>query len=346
MKTKAPSLSTAIKQREYREIRFLLLAVGALLVVGTFGFSLIEGWRIFDSFYMTVITLSTVGFQEVHPLSDGGREFAIVLIFMGVGLATAVLPRLAGHILERQMLWIFKHGDDQRMIDKLSKHTILCGYGKLGRVVARELYDGGLDFVVIDKDEALAQEARHAGFLVVKGDATMDATLLAAGIKNASRLVTLMPSHSDNLYTIMSARELNPALFVISRAEDESGDRRLVRAGADRIISPYRLGGQKIATGLLKPYVTAFLDLASDKSGKGLCIEELKVPEDSMLAGTTLEKSGIRQKTNIMIAALISKEGNMTVNPTGDTLVEAGATLIGLGIKSDFAALENLIVKR
>jgi voltage-gated potassium channel len=264
---------------------------------------------------------------------------------MGVGLATVVLPRLAAQIIERQMLWIFKHGEDQHMIDKLTKHTILCGYGKLCHIVARELHDGGVDFVIIDKDEVLTEEARESGFLVIKGDATTDATLIAAGIKNATRLVALMPSHSDNVYAIMSARELNPDLYVISRAEDDSGERRLVQAGANRVIAPYRLGGQKIATGLLKPYVTEFLDLAADKSGSGLCIEELRISEGSPLAGITLEGSGLRQKTNIMIAALISKGGNMTINPTGDTLIEAGTTLIGLGKKSDFAALENLVVK-
>jgi voltage-gated potassium channel len=344
LKTNIPSITAAIKRRESREFRFSILAIASLLIIGTTGFSLIEGWRVFDSFYMTVVTLSTVGFQEVHPLSDLGREFAIILIFMGVGVATAVLPRLAGHILERQMLWIFKHGDDQRMIDKLTNHTILCGYGKLCQVVARELKEAKVDFVVIDREEALAEEARQGGFLVVKGDATTDATLLAAGIKQASRLVALMPSHSDNVYTIMSARELNPNLFVMSRAEDENGERRLLRAGANRIISPYRLGGQKVASGLLKPYVTEFLDLAADKSGSGLCIEELKISEGSPLAGATLEKSELRQKTNIMIAALISKGGSMTVNPTGETVIEAGDTLIGLGRKRDFAALEKLVI--
>ena len=294
---------------------------------------------------MTVIMLSTVGFQEVHPLSDLGREFAIVLIFMGVGLAMAVLPRLAGLILERQMLWIFKHGDEQRMIDKLTEHTILCGYGKLCHVVAGELREGGVNFVIIDKSEALADEARQSGLLVIKGDATTDATLMAAGIKEATRLVTLMPSQSDNLYTIMTARELNPNLYVISRAEDESGERRLIQAGANRIISPYRLGGQKIATGLLKPHVTEFLDLATDKSGSGLCIEELKVAQGSPLAGLTLEQSALRQKTNVMIAAVIAKGGTMSINPGGDTLIEVGTTLIGLGKKSDFAALENLMVR-
>jgi voltage-gated potassium channel len=325
---------------------FSLFAIGAVIAFGTVGFQFIEGWNFGDSLYMTVITMSTVGFEEVHPLSNAGQYFSVVLIILGVGVGMVVLTNLAQRIIERQIRWIFERKKMQKQVDKLEKHIIFCGYGRLGRMAADQLHEFKKKLVIVDHDEMHTKLAEEAGFLVVKGDATFDETLLLAGIQRATHLVSLLPKDSDNLYVILTSRELSPDLFILSRAEDDVGEKRLLRAGANRIMSPYRVSGQKIADGLLRPYVTDFLELAT-AGGKGeLQIEEIRIPDGCPVDGCTLQEASIRQKTNIIVAAIISRDGEMQFNPSGDTLMQSGATLIGLGFKSDFRVLEELLVAK
>lgn len=342
--TKKTGRRVKFDEREIKELLLSLFAVLAVLVFGTLGFASVEGWEIFDSFYMTVITLSTVGFQEVHPLSDGGRLFAIMLIFMGVGVATAVLPRVAAKIIEKQLLWVFVPETVTEKVSRLKGHTIICGYGRLAKVAANRLSKASHPLVIIDRDPHRADQATKDGHLVIIGEAGKEETLLMAGIKNASRVISILPHDADNLYVVLTVRELNPTIAVTSRAEDETGEKRLKQAGAGKIISPFVVGGQKIADGVLRPFVTDFIDLVSPNSPEEILIEELRIPETSPLVHKTLREAEFRSKTNIMVAAIILPNGEMRANPSGETRIEASSTLICLGLKKDFAALEKMVV--
>lgn len=324
-------------------ISLSILAIILALTAGTVGYMSIEGWSAFDSFYMTVITLATIGYGETHPLSTGGRVFTIFLIFLGVGVGTVVLSSMWRALIETQLSRIMDRR--KRMQDKIglmSGHTIFCGYSRLGRTAANELRKNGDEIVIVEFDSIRADEAEASKYLVVRGDATLDETLLAAGLLKASRLVTLLPRDSDNLYVILTAREVNPSLYIVSRAEDDIGEKRLKRAGVDRLISTYRLAARKLADGLLRPFITDFFEIAGS-GDDGWKIEELKIPEDSPLCGLTLRAIDVRQKTNVGIAAIISPEGALELNPGGDTTLASGSTLIAIGWKRDIAAFERFI---
>jgi voltage-gated potassium channel len=229
-------------------------------------------------------------------------------------------------------------------IRKLEGHTIICGFSRLARIAIRELLASGLRVVIIESDQNRATEARQMGYLVVQGDATHDEILLAAGIQRARSIVTLLPKDADNLYVILSCRELSPELFIMTRAEDEAGEKKLQRAGATRIISPYRVGGQKIAEGLTRPYVTEFLDLAVSSTGSHLQLEEIRIPHGSPLHGKNLRDAELRQRTNVIVAAIIMPNGTMHFNPDANTEIKEGATFIVLGLREELFRLERLLL--
>jgi voltage-gated potassium channel len=328
-----------------RVLLYLLVAVG-VFSLGTFGYTLIEGWPLFDSFYMTVITLATIGYGETHELSTAGRAFTIVLIFLGVGLGTVLLGSAWQAVLEGQFSRFLDWRKKVReQVQRLSGHTIFCGYSRLGKLAAAELRGSGENVVVIDMNESRAEVAESAGFLVLRGDATLEETLVAAGVRRAARLITLLPRDSDNLYVILNARELNPAIHIVTRAEDDVGETRLKRAGANQLISTYSLAARKLADGLLRPYVTDFFEVAG--TGKdGWKIEEIRVPESSAVCGQTLQQLALRQSANVGIAAMVSPEGELEINPDGAAKVVSGSTLIAIGWKKDLELLEKLVLSR
>lgn len=331
-------------RQEILEVLWYFVILSSVILFGTLGYHNIEGWTLFDSLYMTVITLGAVGFQEVHPLSYEGRLFTILLIVLGLGLITVLFSTIAQKIIQRQLFFAFRGRRMLEVIKKLEGHTIFCGFGRLTRIAAFELRQAGVKLVIVEKDETRAQEARQAGYLVVEGDAATDETLLQAGVRRANRLVSLLPKDSDNLYVILTCRELGPDLFIMSRAEDEAGEKRLRRAGANRLISPYRVGGQKIAEGLMRPYVTDFLDLAVSSNRGHLQIEEIRIPPGSPMVGLTLQSANLRQETNVIVAAIISQSGRMIFNPDGGTMIEGGATFIAMGLKQELLKLEELLL--
>ena len=334
-----------VRSREAREIIFILTLLTTLLLFGTLGFAAVEGWSLFDSLYMTMITITTVGFQEVHPLSNAGRAFSIALIMCGVGTVTFCATTLARKVVERQVQWAYERKTMKKIIESCENHTVFCGYGRLSRLAIDELKEADDLIVVVDNSEERAREAEQDGLLVIKGDATVEETLTHAGVARAKRLVSLLHTDAENLYVILAAKELNPDLYVLTRAEDNTGEKRLRRAGANRIVAPYRVGGQKIADGLLRPYVTDFLDLASSgQKDNRLQIEEICVPQDSPLVGESLEDAGIRKSTNVIIVAVIPESGDMRFNPPGTMEIEAGSTLIGMGLKEEFTKLEQLLL--
>ncbi len=331
-----PSVSVASQA----ELWWALLGFCVLFLIGAFGYVVIEGWSFFDGLYMTVITLSTIGYGETHTLSSGGRVFTMVLIFVGLSVGTVVVGRAWRVVIERQFQKFF---DRQRKmkeeIERTSGHTIFCGYSRLGRLAAQELRSAGVAVVVVDVDSERIAAAEAEGFLTVQGDATTDDVLLAAGIERADRLIALLPRDSDNLYIILTARELSPTLYIVSRAEDEAGEKRLKRAGVDRVISTYSLAARKLADGLMRPFVTDFFEIAG-RGHDGWKIEELRIPPQSRVCGKNLGQLAWRQKSKVGIAAIVSPRGDLELNPSGDTIVEPGSTLIAIGWKSDIAALE------
>lgn len=341
MKNQLQKIAQKERQRDLWELALVGLAFLGLLLIGTSGYMLIEGWPALDALYMTVMTTATVGFGEVHPLSNAGRIFTIVLILSGVGLFGIALARISQGLIHRQLNWLFREGRMNERISKLNGQTIICGFGRLSRITAEELRKAGQEVVIVDRDPERVQSAQAAGYLTVTGDAGQDETLMVAGIKNASKLLSLLPKAADNLYVILTARDLRPEIYIVSRAEEDSDDKRLRRAGAQRVIAPYRVGGMKIAESLIRPYVSEFIDLAS--SSADLLIEEIPVPAHSPLKGSTLKEFGIRERTNIIIAAIVSCDGQTIFNPSGDTMIEAGVTLIGLGMRADMKQLELLV---
>lgn len=327
--------------RDTWELALVFLAFLGLLSVGISGYMLIEGWSFLEALYMTVTTVATVGFGEVHPLSSPGRIFTIVLIISGVGLFGITLAKISQGLIHQQLNWLFREGRMNDKISKLKQHTIICGFGRLSRITAEELRKASQEVVIIDRDPTRITAAQTAGFLTILGDASLEEVLLSSGIKTAARLLSLLPKAADNLYIILSAKEIHEGIYIVSRAEEDIDEKRLRRAGANRVIAPYRVGGMKIAESLIRPYVSEFIDLAS--SSTDLLIEEIPVPLNSPLTGSSLRDFGIREKTNIIIAAIVSREGQTIFNPSGDTIIEPGSTLIGLGMRNDMKQLEQLV---
>lgn len=329
----------------HQELVLSLIAILLALAFGTSGYVLIEKWSLFDAFYMTVITLATIGYGETHPLSDAGRAFTIVLIFLGAGVVTVFIGYLGRTVFEVQLMKVFdRRRKIKEMIESLSEHTIFCGFSRLARIAAEEMISGGEQVVIVENDEGRAEEADAAGFLVIQGDATLEETLAMAGIKKAKRLVTLLPRDSENLYVILTSREANPNLFILSRAETEIGEKRLQSAGANQFISTYRIAARKLAGKLLRPYVTDFFEIAGAGGDKGWKMEEITIPENSPLNGKSLKELSLRQRANVSIAAVITKTGELQVNPSADMVLEAGSTVIALGERASITNLEEMIL--
>lgn len=327
-----------------RKVFLLVVLLALVFALGTLGYMTIEGWNAFDSFYMTVITLATIGYGETHPLTTTGRAFTIFLIFVGLGIFTVMVGTVSRAVLEGQFNKIFNRRRRMReQIERLSNHTIFCGFSRLSRTAATELRKAGEEIVVIESDEVRSREAEQAGFMVVVGDATIDESLSSAGVTKAKRLVTLLPRDSDNMYVTLTARELNPALYIVSRAEDDVGEKRLKIAGVDRIVSAYRLAARKLADGLMRPYITDFFEIAGTGVA-GWKIEEIKIPPASSICGKTLGDLALRQTANVSIAAIISPDGKFQLNPQGDTVLVSESTLIAVGWKADIQTLEGLVV--
>lgn len=322
---------------DIERIALAVVAFIALIACGTFGYYFIEDWTVFDGLYMTVITLSTVGFHEVHELSPAGRVFTMFLIVIGVGIVASLFAWGAQLIVAKQFNLIFRRGRMEQKISNLSKHTIVCGYGRLGISTVEALLQAGESFVIVERDPERVRRALSAGLFVVEGDATSEQALLNAGLQRAKCLTALLPRDSDNLFVILTAKQLNNSLRMISRAEDETGERHLRNAGAHRVIAPYRTGGQRVADAVVRPNVADFIDLAAWDKREEFEIDELRVPINSKLAGIKIADTDIRRKANIMIAAVITEAGKMIFNPSADFVIEPGCTLIALGAKSDLS---------
>jgi voltage-gated potassium channel len=313
-----------------------------LTAAGTVGFHFIEGWSWFDSLYMVIITLSTIGYQEVHPLSHAGREFNIVLITSGVALVFLMIGALTQALLEFELVRVFGKHRMEREVANLRDHYIICGAGRVGTSVARELTRKPCPFVIIESEEKSVADL-DPKWLVLMGDAASENTLRAAGIDRAVGLVAATTTDATNIYIVLTARGLNPRLKIIARASEERAEKHLKTAGADTVISPYAAAGHRIAQSFLRPHLLDFLDIASDRSGTfQMLIEEITIAPQSALAGTTVGSSGIHHKFGIMILAIRREDGSTRFNPEAQEPIQAGDCLIAMGETPQLAKLEGL----
>jgi voltage-gated potassium channel len=318
-----------------------LISIVLIIAVGTIGYMLIEGWSFQESIYMTVITLTTVGYGEVHPLGTAGQIFTMVLLIVGVGIILYLLSTEAKLLLEGQLQEYIGRSRLDKKINELKDHYVICGFGRMGRTVAKEFKAKGLDTLIIDK-KPMPQIDRDE-FLIIEGDASNEEVLMSAGIVRAKGLVSVLPTDAENLFVVLSARELNSELFIVTRASDDRAERKIMRAGADRVVSPYHTGGIRIANTVLKPAVVDFLEFATKSGNLELQIEEVMVSENSKFADNTLGDSGIGRDLGIIIVAVRKVDGTMEFNPGSGSKIVSGDTLVAIGEVSKLKELEDLM---
>lgn len=321
------------------------IAIVVLTAVGTAGFHYIEHWSWFDAFYMVVITFSTIGYGEVHPLSHAGRAFNIGLIIAGVAVVFLAIGALTQALLEFELGRLFGKRRMEREIANLKDHYIICGAGRVGSSVALELSRKPYPFVIIENNEKSLTDL-DPKWLAMVGDAASEKTLREAGIERAKGLVAATTTDATNIYIVLTAKSIKSTVKIIARASEERAEKHLKTAGADMVISPYVSAGHRIAQSFLRPNVVDFLDLATSRSGTPtLLIEEILVSPQSPLAGQTIGNSGIHHQFGIMVLALRGQGGETRYNPRAHDLITAGDYLIAMGEPSQLASLEALAAK-
>ncbi len=313
------------------KLRIAIIILGSTVVIGMMGYRLIEGWDYFDSFYTTITILSTVGYGDFYPRSREGRLFTIVLIIFGVGTMLYSVGLIAETMVEGRLRILMGRGKLGKMINRMHNHYIICGCGRIGYLICKELAAEKVDFVVIEKNPEINQRIQDEGFVYYQGDATEDKTLLAAGIKRAKGLVCVLPTDAENLYVILTAKELNPQIYILSRSEEEESEHRLLRAGADRVMSPYSLGGIRMAMAILRPAMLDFIEITTNRQSLDLRMEEYAICEGSELIGRSLGDSDIRNRYGLIIVAVKKESDRMIFNPVATYVIEKGDKLIALG---------------
>jgi voltage-gated potassium channel len=321
-----------------------LVAVLVLLVaIGTAGFHFIEGWSWFDGLYMVITTFTTIGYTEVHPLSHIGRIFNVLLILMGVGNVFLIIGALTQSVLEVEFNQFFGRRKMEREISRLTGHYIICGAGRVGRSVARELARKPASFVVIESDPDKAAKYNEEGWPIIIGDATKEQILKQARIESAAGLVAASTTDAINTYIVLTARGINPRLKIIARASEEDAEKHLKTAGADTVISPYTFAGYRIAHSFLRPNVLDFIEIAMLQNTElGLEIEEIKVDETSRFASKTVRDSHIRQELDVIVLAIKRPGQQMLFNPKSDDMINAGDQIVVMGQPERLRKLEQM----
>ncbi|GAB6905613.1 TrkaA2: Trk system potassium uptake protein trkA homolog [Desulfosarcina cetonica] len=314
-----------------------------LFGVGTAGYMLIEGWNLGDAMYMTLITLATVGYGEVHQVSSAGRIFTGVLILMGVGYFMYVGGSIVQFLVEDRIRIIFGRRKLNKQIAMLKGHYIICGYGRIGRALSRYLTERYLNVVFIEKRIERQPAMDEDGVLYLVGEATDENLLLKAGIKQAKGLIAAVATDADNVFLTLIAKQLNPNLFIVARAIQNTAKRTIEAAGADKVISPYDLGARRMAHAILRPTVIRFLELAFTDDATDIQVEEIQVKSTSRLLNVELKNSGIRQKLDLIILTIKKADDTLIFNPTADTRIEVDDTLVVVGRAKSLTALERML---
>ncbi|HUS82272.1 MAG TPA: potassium channel family protein [Dehalococcoidia bacterium] len=322
----------------WRRLEFGILLLLILLTTGVVGYAAIEGWSFMDALYMTVITVSTVGFEEVQPLSTGGRVFTIFLIILGVGTAFYILLGAVTIVIEGELGEAWGVRRMKSKIEALRNHYILCGFGRVGEEIGCEFKDRGIPFVVVESNHEAIGRAKQRNFLLIEGDASLDSTLLDAGIGHARALLAASDSDSGNTYITLTAKAMNPDVLVVARAGQPQNLERMRRAGADRVISPYQIGGRRMALSALQPLVLDFIDTLTGGRPEQSIIAEFIATPQSCLAGCTLEQA-VTGRANAVVLAIQRPSGEILVGPPSSAVVGPEDRLIVLGREADMQAL-------
>ncbi|MGA2192766.1 MAG: potassium channel protein [Nitrospirota bacterium] len=319
-----------------------LVAVAVVVIGGTVGYSALEGWNLLDSLFMTVITLTTIGYGEVHRLDNTGKVFTLVLILFGVGTVAFAVRNATRLMLEGELSGIFGRKKLEQKISQLNDHYIVCGFGRMGRLICRELAKKPVPYLVIERDISTVSEADRDNNLIIQGDADKDETLLRAGIKRAKGLIAVVSTDADNLYIVLTARGLNQDLYIVARAGEDGSEKKLIRAGASKVISPYLIGADRMAQAVLRPAVVDFLEFATQSENLDLKLEEISIGPESSMAGLAINQSGIRQDLGIIIVAIKRADGKMEFNPSPTSVLHGGDRLIALGQPEQMKVLEEI----
>lgn len=309
----------------------LLKAVFPLLLIifaGTVGYMIIEGWTPFDSLYMTVISLTTVGYSEIHPMSLTGKVFTMMLILTGIGSVAYIIGNISMQYIHPFFDFVMKEKRMEHILNKMKDHFIICGYGRIGRDVTMNLVKTAIPVVVVDKEPVAKAELEKHQVPIVVGDASHEEILEKAGIGKAKGLVSAVTSEAENVFITMTARDLKPGLFIISRFEEPATQKKLIRAGADQVINPYQIGSDKISHIILKPTISKILDFAQQRGQFELNIDELELSANTPLIGKTIRNCGIREKHNIIIIAIESANGDIITNPGPDYTFQENDRLV------------------
>ncbi len=328
-----------------RRLFLVAIAMTATLAVGTLGFVLIDHYPVFDAFYMTLITVTTVGYGEIHPLSQAGRIFNSFLILFGVIGILLAIGAMTQIVIELELNQFFGKRRVKSMIEKLDGHVILCGFGRVGRGAAAELQQAGVPFVVVDNNDDKVERAMASGMLAVAADASSDETLREVGIERARGLIATLASDADNLFLILSAKALNPKLFLSARVSQETSEPKLRRAGADFVFSPYESTGHRMAQALMKPHVQQFLDFTTQNMGLDAGIEQLRVDERSVFANQSLADMQMRRDFGVIVLAIRKAGGGMFFNPPADATISGGDYLIVMGRPDGLRKLEQCLAE-
>lgn len=325
-----------------RRVTSVLSIFVGLLVVGTIGYMILESWTWADAFYMTVITISTVGFSEVQQLDEDGRLFTTFLIISGVGAAAYTFSTVADYIVAGELRGILRRQRMQNQIKQLKDHYIICGYGRVGSQVLQELIHHNTKLVVIEIDPEHASELEGLGVFPIVGNASEDAVLIQAGIERASGLCACLPQDADNVFVTLTARTLNPNLTIIARANTQENERKLRIAGADHVINPYSISGHRMARQLVHPNVVEFMDVVMRRGQVEIRIGEILVNPHSHLQKKTIAESDVRRRTGVNVLAVRRPGGQTSTILDGDFVLQAGDTLIALGTPAQLDALAEL----
>lgn len=333
-----------LRMRIPRLVLLAILLPTALLAIGSIGYPLIEGppWTWFDGFYMTAITITTIGYGETHTLSNSGRLFTVALAFCGIFALTFLASELVRKMVTGELLQAIGRQLVDDKLSTLSGHLIVCGYGRMGRIVCGELDRQKRPFVLIDKEIDRFKELPFPYALPLQGDATTDELLRKAGIERARGLITVVASDADNLYITLSARLLNSKLLIVARAEEEDAEIKLRKVGANKVISPYLAGGHRAVQAVLRPAVLHFMEMATRPEFLDLQIEEVRISPGSKLAEQSLRHSRIHADLGIMVVGILRPNGDLVYNPPEDAIIEPESTLIALGQRRQLELLEKL----
>lgn len=333
----------------FRHFSQLFVSLGLIILIiciGIIGFIVIENYNFFDAFYMTIITVATVGFQEVQPLSEAGRGFTIFLIITSFGTFAYAVSSISKYVIDGEFNQYFKNYKVSAAIDKLENHVIICGFGRNGKQAAHVLKKHNTRFVVVEQKKDVVSAINHKyADLILEGDSTQDEVLLKAGILRAKALITTLPIDADNLFIVLSARTLNPKLTIISRASEDNSDKKLKLAGADNVIMPDKIGGAHMASLVMKPDVMEFVDFITGQGGDNIRLEEITFANLSQeFQNKTIRELEIRNRSGANIIGFKTGNGDYVINPSADTKIIPDAKLFVLGTSEQIVKLKELLV--